>query len=400
MSLSFEILAIISLGGWLIIAVLACLSVYNVQRDRSPIVVERQTGAVLIIPIRGVPKNFQMLWQGICAQSDRPSRVIFSIESRKDPAFRAVKSLTGGPPTEIVIAGATIDRGQKIHNLLAALTHVRRTEDVIVFADADISPDPYWLARLIRGLDDAYISSGYRWMVPADDRWATIFMCVANSSVATAQRRLWNLGWGGSIAVRQEFLNDLQIETIWRRALSDDLALSRAIKRRGFRMNGQRDALVQSPVSFDWRNATAFGRRQYLLVRMYSPLHWILAATVTTVPLLGWMVALSLALQGSVIAIGIIVIANALDHLRAYFRRRVNRKLWHTEISDRVAWLDSWGTPAVLAVHALVIWSTLFGRSVTWAGRIYWLDSCERVYRIKDISNQKTPVRRARDRSD
>ena len=33
----------------------------------------------------------------------------------------------------------------------------------------------------------------------------------------------------------------------------------------------------------------------------------------------------------------------------------------------------------VLALHAAIIWSTLFGRSMTWAGRTYRLDRENRV---------------------
>lgn len=260
-----------------------------------------------------------------------------------------------------------------------------RTNSVIVFADADIAPDPYWLARLNRGLDDAHIASGYRWLVPTDDRWATAFTCVANSSVATAQRRLWNLAWGGSLALRRRLLGELEIEKVWDRAVSDDLPLTQAVKARGIRIVGPRDALVQSPASYSWREAITFGRRQYLFLRIHAPFHWAMVAAVTTIPLLGWIAALSLILTNATLAVGVIVVANSLDHLRAYFRRRVSRKLWGTGISRRVAWLDSWGTPAVLAGHALIIWSTLVGRSVTWADRVYWVDRSAEVHQIKQL---------------
>ena len=52
------------------------------------------------------------------------------------------------------------------------------------------------------------------------------------------------------------------------------------------------------------------------------------------------------------------------------------------KISRRMAWLDRWGTPAYLAFHAIIIWSTLFGRTITWAGRTYQLDASNRVTHI------------------
>ena len=84
-----DILTEIVLGAWLLVAAFACFGVYNVQRDRPPLVVGRPTGLVLIIPIRGIPANFDALWRGICEQTDLPSRVIFAIEDAQDPILPA-----------------------------------------------------------------------------------------------------------------------------------------------------------------------------------------------------------------------------------------------------------------------------------------------------------------------
>src|SRR5262249_13549726 len=102
---------------------------------------------------------------------------------------------------------------------------------------------------------------------------------------------------------------------------------------------------------------------------------WLAAAAATTLPLAGWAVALPLAITGDPVAIGVILAANALDYTRARLRQRIPRKLWGIEMPTRVARLDRWGTPAWLALHAVVVWSTLSGRSVAWAGRVYRLDA-------------------------
>jgi hypothetical protein len=135
-------------------------------------------------------------------------------------------------------------------------------------------------------------------------------------------------------------------------------------------------------VAYSWPDAIAFGRRQYLFLRMHAPRTWMLAALFTTTPLLGWAVGLPLALGGDPIAIAVIVAANLFDQLRASARQRVSRKLFGSGIAPRVAALDRWATPAWLAIHAMVVWSTLFGRAVTWAGRTYRLDSRRQLTRI------------------
>ncbi len=111
---------------------------------------------------------------------------------------------------------------------------------------------------------------------------------------------------------------------------------------------------------------------------------WLLAASATTIPVIGWVVAIPLVATGDKLATVTLVLANILDHARAHMRRRVSRKLWATDIPRRMAWLDRWGTPVFLAFHAIIIWSTLLGRSITWAGHTYVVDRQQRVSNTTD----------------
>lgn len=378
-----------ALVAWLLVAALSCYGVYRAQRDRRPLEFIPDQPAVLIIPVRGVPPHLGPMWRGISAQSYRSFRVVFAVESAADPAYPALQALEGGPPKTIVIAGPTIKRGQKVHNILAALATLKDSETAVVFADADIVPHHDWHAQLVKWLDGSKcdVVSGYRWMVPSDNGWATAFVCVINSSMATAPRvRPFAVVWGGSMAVRRDAIAALELEKCWDRAVSDDLTLACAVRARGGRIHCPRDALVLSPVSYNWREAIAFGRRQYLFTRILTPWRWALTAAITTLPLAGWAVALPLAMKGSITAITVIIAANILDHQRAHYRRRIPKKLWNMPLPRRVARLDQWGTPIWLLINAAIIWSTLFGRRITWAGRSYVLDGRGQVLRVDAAS--------------
>jgi hypothetical protein len=220
-----------------------------------------------------------------------------------------------------------------------------------------------------------------------DERWSSAFVCAANASVATLPRLpVWNIAWGGSIALTRKTLSALNLPLVWGRSLPDDIPLGLAANAHGFPITCPQSLLVASPTAMNWREAFAFGRRQYLFARWYRPKHWLLAAAGTTIPLLGWAVALPLAVTGHTMAIATIILANALDQLRASLRQRVPRKLWGTQMPRRMAMIDRFATPAVLAFHAAIIWSTLLGRSMIWAGRRYRLDSERRVTRIDRVS--------------
>jgi len=375
---------IVPLAAWLVVAALSCFGVYITQRERPPITIGQIEPTVLIIPVRGIPPHLHELWRGICAQSHRPARVIFAVESAEDPAHAALRALSGGPPVEVVIAGVATKRGQKIHNMLAALARLEPSDAIVVFADADITPAADWLARLLRELDSQRIgmTSGYRWLMPTDERWSTAFVCIVNSSIASAPRdSKWANAWGGSMALRRHTIEALELPALWDRAVSDDLTISRAVRAIGGKVRSPRDALVPAPAAYSWQDAIAFGRRQYLFTRTHAPRLWMVAAAATTIPLVGWATALPLALSGHKLAIGTIVVAYALDYTRARLRERIPRKLWGIENLPRIKWLDRWATPAWLALHAAVIWSTLFGRTIRWAGRTYRIDSERRLRR-------------------
>ena len=186
----FGDLTIIPLAAWLVVAALSCFGVYITQRDRPAATIGKVEPTVLIVPVRGIPPHLHELRRGICAQSHRATRIIFAVESADDPAHAALRALTGGPPVEIVIAGVATERGQKIHNMLAALVKLEPDDAIVVFADSDIAPAADWLARLLRELDSQRIgmTSGYRWLIPADERWSTAFVSVINSSIASVPR--------------------------------------------------------------------------------------------------------------------------------------------------------------------------------------------------------------------
>jgi len=108
--LILESLVVASFAAWLVIASVSCFSAYKCQCDPPPIATDYNPATVLIIPVRGVPKHLDALWLGICTQIFRPFRVVFAVESVADRAHEALRSLSGGPATEIVVAGATVQR--------------------------------------------------------------------------------------------------------------------------------------------------------------------------------------------------------------------------------------------------------------------------------------------------
>lgn len=386
---------LIPLALWLTVSVLSSLAVAaTVHRLRfTHLFVERPAVAV-IVPVRGVSANLAALWQALRTQKHQNFRVLFAVESVDDPAYGALAALIGRakrPRTEIVVAGRAKNEGQKVHNQLAALSRIRRHDRIVVFADADILPTRAWLADLVDLVRrrKALIVSGYRWMVPDDRRLSTALACAINDTIASTTRpsRLC-IAWGGTMALRHEALTRIGIRRWLKGSLNDDLQLTRAARVKGSGIHSPPRMLVRSPVSFDWRDFLAFGRRQYVQLRIYAPAHWVLAAVTYTVPIIGWLTALPLAWAGDYFAIGALVAAFALNQVRASVRLRIPRKLWREETDRTVALLDRWATPVLVILNAILIWSTLFSREIRWGGRVYRIEAPQRVRILSDAPDR------------
>jgi hypothetical protein len=375
-------LTIIVLFAWCGIAVLASWGAWHFRRSLSRVPVPRFTApTAVIIPVRGAD-NLARLWPALCRQQFPRWRLIFSFEAADDPGYvlltTLVRTTQSSPETQLIVAGLASDTGQKIHNQLAAVAALKSDDEIIVFADADIIPRPDWLARAVHPLGDPAVAavSAWVWLVPDDDRLSTSLVCAAHAPNSLFPRaRRWTLASGATMAIRRRDFDSIGIAERWHGALSDDLQLTRALWQKGHGVLGPAALLLETRVSYDWREAFAFARRQYLLIRLHMTRYWVIAAGATTIPMLGWIALLGWGMAGHPWFLSGFAGAAILNGIRVIERRRAARLLW-PERDYRLRYrLDLWGTPVQLLFHAAVIWSTAFGRMIRWGGRTYRLDA-------------------------
>lgn len=381
-------------GVWLLFAALSCLSVARfLWASRREAEGKPLPPVVIVVPVKGGGPSLAGNLRAFLAQDHPAFRFIFSVEAVEDPAWPHLVACRDKSPhtVDLVVAGPAPSGGQKVWNQRAALRRLRRGDRIVVFADADIRPDPEWLARLVGPLPGAglLVTTGYRWLEPvAGSGLAAALASVANSSVATMVRPLGRLfgrhygAWGGSMALTCQTMNEIGLQDWWNEALSDDLQLTAAVVHAGGRVRRMREVMPLTPIDWDLRQALAFGRRQYQILRTHAPVVWLYGALTTTVPLAGWLTAVPLAVTGNRVAqlslFGVVL----LDILRALLRRRVVFRLWGADGIARLRvplLLALVATPLWLLLHAVAVWSSAFGRHVDWAGIRYRIDAPNRV---------------------
>src|SRR5205823_1925481 len=127
------------------LAVLFCVRL-RIQDDRLA------AADSLVLPATGPLPGLEELLGALSAQSLRPRRLIGAVECRHDPAYAPVSALAQRYPRlniELVVAGLSPLRCQKCTNLLAALMQLEADDAHVVLLDADVRPQPWWLAGLV-----------------------------------------------------------------------------------------------------------------------------------------------------------------------------------------------------------------------------------------------------------
>jgi ceramide glucosyltransferase len=252
-----------------------------------------QPKAVVIVPFRGLEQGFEENVQAILTQDYRDYEVIFVTESESDPAHGVLTRLLKQrrrltPPTWMVVAGEAKNRGQKVHNLLAALdtlNSIDRRVEALVFADSDMLPARNWLAELVAPLGDRRVgaTTGYRWYLPSNEwrdparGFASILLSVWNSSALALLGERSGFAWGGSTAILRENFEGIGVKDRWQGALSDDYALTSAVRERGQRIKFVPQCLVTSQSEVTLKDLLEFTTRQMRITRVYSPSVWRLA---------------------------------------------------------------------------------------------------------------------------
>jgi ceramide glucosyltransferase len=180
--------------------------------------------------------------------------------------------------SRLLFAGQATGRGQKVHNLLHALSHVRGKSRVVAFADSDARPVQDWLKNLVAGLADPRVgvTTGYRWYLPRHGNAASVLRSVWNASIATLlDERAPAFAWGGAMALRRETLEqEARIAEYWDGALSDDYAVTRAVKDHGLLVRFEPRCLVFSHEDCGWRELLDWSFRQLAITRVYQPTLW------------------------------------------------------------------------------------------------------------------------------
>jgi len=229
----------------------------------------------IIVPCKGTGKDLEKNLRGICEQNYPDYQVIFVLDSEKDPVYPIINKIVKNTNnTSIEISQKINETSGKISALISGIKKTGDV-DVYVFADSDIRPHRKWLTNLVAHLSENNVgaTTGFRWFFPSDLK-SSLISSWNMASMTSLFHPLSNYAWGGSTAIKKTLFEKLKIESKWKKGFSDDLILTEAVKKAGYKIKFVPQCIVESPAETDIKKFLKWGTQQFTWVRWYNPFIW------------------------------------------------------------------------------------------------------------------------------
>ncbi len=335
----------------------------------------------LLVPCCGYEDGLEDNLRALFRQDYPRLQLVFIVENETDSSLPVVWKLLASEacPARLVVAGEAEDQGQKVHNLLAGLAQAQETE-VFAFADSDCRPDPGWLSHLVAPLQrsEVGVTTGYRFYVPNPPSFASYLRSVWNAGVLTLLGdHDHNFAWGGSMAIRAETFRRAGVEQAWQRALSDDYALTHAVRRAGYRVEFVPRCLVASAGEISLGETLRWTSRQISITRVYWRNLWRIGGGTQILHCVFLLAGAAATLAGDVTAavlLGAVLLAGCTSggvRARAIF---LLGRPWRERLQGH-RWVYVWMTPLVGFVTAYGFIRSAFSSRIHWRGKTYEMRS-------------------------
>lgn len=350
----------------------------------------------LIVPCKGLEETFEENILSFFRQDYDDYALFFVVECEQDPAYSVLKDLqerqagqTRAGRVHLLVSGKSRRSSQKLHNMLYAFEHIDPETEFLIFADSDACAGPQWLSHIVYPLRESQkerigASTGYRWFIPKTNNFATMTLSAVNAKIAQLLGNTrFNMAWGGSMAIRVDTFRRLKLDEIWAKALSDDLSLSAAVTKAGLKIMFVPACMVASYETMTWKQFWEFGRRQFVITRIYRPKMWcfgIFSAVFAVGGLWGGIAAAVWTLtrpQPSAWLIAWPIVFGVCQWLHAFLRQwMIGILLEKDRAAMRLAvWADYCGFWLFSAILLAVLIASAIGNNLRWRGIRYRLKS-------------------------
>ncbi len=349
--------------------------------------------ATIIAPYKGLDYGLKENLAALLEQDYPKYEVIFVVDDIADPAVKVIEEVSrkDAKAAKLIVAPKAVDSSQKVTNLREAVLHIDPKSQVYVFVDSDARPAKDWLHHLVAPLEDVNIgaATGYRWFISKNLTFASEIQSVWNASIASAlgANTGSNFCWGGSMAIRRDTFERLNIRKKWLGTLSDDFVVTRTMKAVNLPIYFVPQALTATIEDCRFSELLEFTTRQMKITRVYASKLWLLSffgsGLFNLVMIWSVFIVIFKAAGGiefwaasiTLFIVGVCSIAKSTLRLNAVWlvledhRVELKRQYWtHTVLTFL--------TPALFLYNCV---AAAFSRTLTWRGITYKLTAADKT---------------------
>jgi len=363
--------------------------------------------ASIIAPCKGLDDGLRENLSALLELDYSEYEVIFVVDDENDPAAAVIQEILNrrdaetqsqknsasrrlGGVNQLVIANKAIDSSQKVENIREAVAHADARSEVFVFVDSDARPQEQCLRHLVTPLAEENVgaATGYRWFLSKTPTLASELRSAWNSSIASAlgPNVKSNFCWGGSMAIRREVWEQLDLSERLKGTLSDDFTVTRAMNDAGLEIRFVPQALTPSIENCTIRELFEFTNRQMKITRVYATPLWLLSFFGSTL-FCGVMLSafLTIVLSGSNdlavwASIATLTIVSALSIGKAWLRLKAVSLVIPQAKRQLTPQLTLW-----LLAPPVFLWNcfaALLSRTINWRGSTYVMHSPTKTERL------------------
>ncbi|MDA0835541.1 MAG: glycosyltransferase family 2 protein [Planctomycetota bacterium] len=230
--------------------------------------------SAVALTLRGADPFLRNCLAGLMSQDHPDYCIVVMIDSTEDPATGLVKQILKDYPSDkVLVRYVTAPRmtcSLKMEALIQIVEQLDPSYEAVVICDADTIPHSSWLRELVGVLNDPHIgvASGIRWYMPMDKAWGSLVRHVWNFG-ATLQMSAFDIGWGGSLAIRRKSMQQINLLDQWGQAMFEDtLTVSRHLDS-NWKLAFVPTATMINRESIDLRSCISFITRQLLNAWLY-----------------------------------------------------------------------------------------------------------------------------------
>ncbi|MDB2686851.1 glycosyltransferase family 2 protein [Mariniblastus sp.] len=243
----------------------------------------------IVLCLRGPDPTLPDCLAGVLKQRYSNFDLHLVVDSDDDPVIQIATSALQTIDSAIdvhwhTVANHSSDCSLKCSALITAVLSFETqtsTPDIVAFVDADALVAPDWLNRLVTPLlnstnkasDESNAinvgaTTGNRWFEPVDSNLGSQFRAAWNAA-ALPQMQIYQVAWGGSLAMKFETIKKCELLDRWSQAFCEDTMLADVLREHGLRVQRVPELIVVNQESTTLRSAISWISRQLLTVRLH-----------------------------------------------------------------------------------------------------------------------------------